>query len=1148
MAFLGISKYASAAFRAVAAAFLTLAIVSTCALPSFAAGGQTGNIAGSVIDGVTKAPVANATVTALSPTGRGITKTDSHGTFNLLGLTVDTYSLTITATGFETLNLNGITVAGDQTVTLDPTSISKTIKTIGRTAARSQSSVYQPSQTTDTVTVSGTRVTEALGKAAATNESALALSIPGVQLTSGGRLTVRGALASDVGYQIDGVNFTEPFLLGNSNSGFLNGLNSLQVVAGSGDASQGNVGSGVVNTIIKRGTTPAFGLLDLEAGAPNFNHQFDFEYGFATPNGRISNYTSFNGQRFVPLSGPFNSNVQNVANLFGTSLAKNDDLINNFVYKFGKDQNQSLQILGEVRDLQTFGNVGGLNAPYYPYNGYAYSRFVNPVTGGGGGVVPGANGLSKNVPNPINPATGLPDPVYFYQNSIYYTPNVPSAGQFAPTGAIESGATPTRLLKFEYTNNINATTFLTARDYTSSSLSTGGGNVITGSTSPNYSTTGGYRTGLGLDITKLLGDKNTLTIGASFENDHPIWDGIEAANGFNLLFAGSPGNGANGGGQSLYDFLTPANTSAPISATNPCPTGVGAATPAGDPNGCYLYSTGQFNGVNGPSVTRIPAFGVAYNQTDFIQTGVYIRDQFSPTRQLKFDVGIRMDSAVYKQGKNPFNPTDLANPDDVTPSFLRDAALKPRVYEPRGSFSYQINNANSFRFGYGRSVDFQGGQTFGTPSTINGLDSRLLNIAPLPGTNIAGKPSTYTCGSGYNPSHLTAGPGSPNDSGSGGGYFQCTSYGQQLYWNYDQIFDAPDVGNTEVPTYNNFDATLQHQFKGGAGLRLTGYFKRGYSVPAFAQILVITDPTTGAILNQVFATSNKGINKTSGVELGFSLPDKAVGLTGYLSATYTNVIQSTPPLISGEDGVPLVSQASLALGKTYRAGYVSPFVINAGAQYKTKSGFRFNPIFNYDRGYPIGVGNTTASGGNTAGGSQINGVFYNIPTSNLSPGIPSLVDYRGAVGAFTSPNYVDPVNPGNAFHPYFAATRGTAETSAAGGLLSRPRLYANASIEYSQHKNTFGVLLTNLFDNVFSEPSVNPFYQPVATGIAGPQSGTQVAGNPNAPSNTTLAPATPTANAYLYGQRNLPAYQTSPFILLPNAAPRAVRFYYQLAL
>jgi hypothetical protein len=81
-------------------------------------------------------------------------------------------------------------------------------------------------------------------------------------------------------------------------------------------------------------------------------------------------------------------------------------------------------------------------------------------------------------------------------------------------------------------------------------------------------------------------------------------------------------------------------------------------------------------------------------------------------------------------------------------------------------------------------------------------------------------------------------------------------------------------------------------------------------------------------------------------------------------------------------------------------------------------------------------------------------------------------------------------------------------------------------------------LITNLFNNVYTQPSLNSRYQPVATGISGPKTG-------------TTALAVPTAGAGYgpnYGFVNYAPerFGYDPYILSPTGAPINYRFYYQL--
>ncbi len=1081
-----------ALFRGGLAALVAAVLICSSAAPAFAAGGQTGAIQGTVIDAATKAALPNVAIVAASPSGRYTAQTDARGFFSINGINVDTYAVSFTRAGYDTFTVSGVTIQGDQTINLGQQPLSKVLQTIGRTASRSRASAFQPSQTTDEVTVSGQRAVEALGKAFNVNEQQLALSVPGVQQTNLGRVTIRGGLADEVGYQVDGVPFTEPFLNASGGSGFFNGLASLQVVAGAGDVSQGNIGGGVVNAVIQRGTYPASGLLDLEIGGPSRFHQSGIQYGFATPNGRFSDFVSYVHQDYVPYFGPVGTNIDQFGAQFTElqnqtngaqvpAYANNEDFVNNFVYKFGKNNAQQVQFLFENRDLTQFGDRlnPSQRLPFYN-NPYFYQL----------GITAGDTPASAGDPLLNN---------QFEQRIV----DKPYYSTTPHTGNEELAYSPTQLFKLEYDNTINGSTYLAVRAY-NTQFRNGGTDYYGYQSTGNDNPTGGNRAGFSLELTKTLSEKHTIHLGGDLDNVHPIWDAVQPFPALLALESGYPGPAGGGTTPSLLDYATPAD-------------GVDCTLA----NNCWLYNHGLAN-------QHAPAFGIAYNKTDQREYGYFVRDQWTPNSKLKLDLGFRIDAMNWKQGQNPFNPTDLANPNDLpiggsdAGNFLRNSVVNPVIPEPRFNLNYQFNRNNSLRFGFARSVVFANAQTLGTPSSMTDFPSAWFNIPAMGNTS---DPATWSCGTGFNAKYLV--PGGANASSNGGGYFRCNSYAQQMYYFLDQNFDAPDAGNNIPEQFSNTELTYQHQFANGWGARLTGYYKRGYNISLFS-LISQTLNAQGVPISQVFGITNNGINKTSGVELGITTPDRAVGLSGYASLTYTNVIDNVPPLVAGEDTLPLVPAATIALGDTFRAGYVSPFVINLGAQYRTKSGFKINPILNYDRGYPIGVGNLI-------GTSVSPGVYANLPQTNANP--PPLSGLGGIAGAFNATNYVDPTNPGTKVNPNIAATRGTPETANAGGFLSRPRLYGDIDFEYSHARNTIGLYVQNLFGNVYSEPVPNPYYQPVATGVAGLQTGTSNA-------------AVPGSLSYVYGGfRNVPTqiYGNQAYVENLNR-PLNLTLYYQLHL
>ncbi|MBC5799002.1 MAG: TonB-dependent receptor [Candidatus Eremiobacteraeota bacterium] len=1055
---------------------LTLVFVAVSVLPSFAAGGQKGNVNGQIVDATTGAPVANARITIAAPSGRQEATTDSKGRFSFLGVVVDTYTLSVEAQGYTPFSQSGLTVIGDQNLEVGQLKVSKQLRTIARTTTRSIASAFQPNQTVDSVTVNSGRITQTTGKAESTNENALLLAVPGATLDVNNNITIRGSLENEVGYQLDGIPFTEPFFSTNGSSNRFSGLSQVQVVEGAGDATQGNVGGGVVNLIPKRGTFPPFGVLDAEIGTPGQYSQGALEYGIASQSGNISNYISYLQTNRRILYGlattgaaPYGSN-----NFYNNSRDVNTDLIDNLVLKFGKNLGQSFQVLYENRRLTAFGPYGGVSyggtnpTAYFQTDPYQYA----PI------------GLT----DPLNGSAGL-------LASILPTLNGQASVNQPPPHEQPQIDDQTQALKFEYDNQINASNFLDLKLYNFNFAKGSTDTIGQAAQDPSVATVGGRRSGLIADFIHQFTPNYTFTFRVEGENQHPMWDGF---NPYNLaqLMEGTPGGltPGNGATPSLADFLSP---------------GPGGVCPVA--GGCYLsqfFPAGQ--------VPKLPISGINYNQALFQTFGIAIRNQINIRDRLRLDLGARYDGAIYRFGPNPFNtnPLDLNNPSDVPPAALANKYINPRTVDPRAAVSYQMGRNDSLRFGYGRSTTFLNAQTAGTPAGLYNAE-RLQHV---PALDTAAAPA---CGSGTNPA----------------GLFKCANYAQQLYWLYDQNFDAPDLGGATAQEASNYDITYQHQFPNGVGLRVTPFYKLSTGLPSFALLSETTDPVTGAILTEVFTANNNGINRTSGVEFGLTTPERAVGFDGFFSATYQNVLTSAPPLINGEANLPIISSGSLALGDVYRAGYVSPFVARLGVEYKTKFGLRINPILQYDRGFPFNVGNTIASR------SAIFGNFQNVPQVNVGPGRTTIPGFNGATGGALATNYVDPALPGSVFNPNIAATRGTPESSAAGGILYHPDLTADLTVEYKKGRNTFGVQATNLFGNIYNGvvPGVNPYYQPVATGVSGPQT-------------SQVKQAVPDFQGGIYNNRgfaNVPAdanaYTNAAYLLNPSN-PTRFTFYYQLAL
>lgn len=1096
---------------------LVLAFVFGSVAPSLAIGGLRGNLSGTVVDAQSHQPVANVQVTAASPSGTFKGSTDAHGFFSLIGIPTDTYTLSFQKEGYVANALPGITVVGDQTTNLGTIAITTNLKTIVKVTARSSSSAYQPSQTQDVTTFSGARIDQALGKAANTNEQQLILSAPGAIETAGGNISIRGSAATEIGYQFDGVDFSAPFFDANPNNGFLNGLGNgfgaLQVISGAGDATQGNAGAGVVNIIAPRGVYPAKGLLDFEVGSPFYNHQFSMQYGFATPNGRLSDFIGIASSRDVPKYAPFNADASTIGQYNGVSYEKHDDVLNNLVYRFGKNNDQSLQVLTDFNDFQQYGNYGGYKTKlFYPYDPLSAGQF------------------SFAFPNLPNAPAGTDPQLDYYDSLMTYFPGVPKTNQ-PPTAPEEVGYNPLHFLKVEYTRALNPSTFLAARYYNWGTIQ-GSTNYLAGAFFPGPQQVGGSRVGFSGELTKVFSEKHTVTLFGKFENGFPRWDTTSTQLTVFALFLQNFYN-QNGNTPLIQDWFLPQTPGQPVSATNPCigPEPANGFNPTGTASdGCYIYNYLLANGKWTGSLPTIPTTGISYHGSDFQSAAYGIRDQWTPSRKWKFDLGLRFDTIKYKFGKNPFNPS-YSNPSDVSPSLITSAFLNPKVIEPRFAASYELDPNDALRFSYGRSVNFFFAQTSGTPA-----DMSLQYLNPIyfaiPPKDSAALPD---CGSGWH------GPGAgytpvPGNAYSGSGtgyYFKCNSYAQQVFWAFDQLLDAPDLGGYGPPTYNNWDLEYQHQFTRGAldgwGFKLTGYARRGFNVEENTLLQNgPPNPVTGQTSALVFATKPFGVEKTTGVELMITTPQHATGLSGFLTANYINELTNTPPT-AGQETLPILNQFLFNSGTLFHDGFLPPFSARVGITYRTANGWKINPLLAYDNGYPFGVGRSSLG--------FVNGQLEFIPETNYGPNTP-FAGPNGPNNSYNASYYVDPAYPGNITNPNIAASRGYDEPALAGQKLSPAQLRADLDIEYTHGRNTFGVYVYNVFNNYNNGngPIVNTDWQPVATGVGGPQTGLYAGAYPGSP-------------AYTQGARDefLLAGAKLPFMPGYNAGTN-YQFYYQVRL
>ena len=1006
--------------------FITIAAIVAVILSSTVAGFAqliTGQINGTIT--AAGKPVPNAQISAASPSGKYSATTDARGFFAIAGVQPETYTVTITATGFEPYTISGVTVFQNQTTPVVQ-AINQRLQQIGRTTARSTASAFQPSVPVNTYNLGAAQIKTQLGKNNAISETSLLVSLPGATLDSSGYPVLRGGRENEEGFQFEGIDYTDAFTSQFVNSLGLNNPTGFQLIPGSGDASSGNTGTGIINLLAKRGTFPAFGSIDLEALTQPFTHQAAFEYGFASPNNAISNYVTFTGYDQQRQYGAFGRDANSIGAYFNTSYNNSRDLIDNLVFRFGKGQNQSLQVVYQNQDSEFRANYGGLQGlNYKTADPYSLSRY-RALTG-----LTNAQIQSVFPLYPLGQTSGV-QPLNLYSGSIQ----------------------PNDTMKFQYSISPSASSYFTIKAYQVNSVGLFDRPFISADSNGNYYAVaqGGTRHGVAFDGQIQLNESNLLKFGAKYEFLHPVSSaqyGNFGAEGIGPVFSN---------GNELPDFLP----------------------------GGYLARNGFTN-------LRTPYF-IGYATTNRQDSSLYVTDSITAGSRLKADIGVRLDGANY-QLPNPATNPDLY----LTGSASLQAGIRNAIVpEPKVAVSYQLGRNDAVRGSFARTVEF---------APIADIDNQANRgyYQGLPYANLAS--TADVCGINFN--------------------LKCRNYGDQLFWDLQNSINGIPITPVKPETFTNYDFSYSHQFGGNVAVRVTPFYRRGYDALVLEATVrrdpttgaPVTDPVSGAFQFNPSVATNLGTNRTTGIEFYLTKDNPGPGFSGSVSATYLNEFSNVIPLTASEDFFPTIPSQSAILGNQYRVGFLSPFQATAAISYKTRSGFRINPIVTYNIGYPINYGSLTSA---FVGAQPFNVVNTNVTSS---------------FGASVAPAFVDTQNPGSLFNPNIAATRGTKETAAAGGILSAQRVTANVAIEFSPRNakgSTFGVYVANLFNQVYGQPAINARYQPVATGVSGINSGK-------------------TSATYLYPGDGFANYTTDrfgnmPYTITPNSAPRTFRLYYQLAL
>src|SRR5579872_1353574 len=1040
-----------------------------------------GVISGTVTDAANNQPLLGVAVSAVSPSGNYNSKTDQHVFYSISGVYADTYSVSFTIEGYEQRIENGVSVFADQISHVNIT-LSKSPKLLAHIVTRSQASAFQPTLTTTTTTISASQVQNMQGSSLNISETNLLTSLPGAMVDSSGYPVIHGGREYEEGFQFEGIPYVDAYTNQFTNSLAVPtaGVQLVQLTPGAGSASEAGPGTGNFNVVARRGTYPPYAQFQVAIGSPGFDHRVNTDVSWARADGRFSDYASFAGQNSGFQHGNGNTPVVQLNEFFGRGTEVDREFLNNFVYRFGDNNSKSLQFFYDTADHEFYQNAGGIA-------GLCFAS-CDPIYDNTWGL--GVFGIA-----PADIATM--STLYPGQNSPFET--LAAANQRSPVTYFQ----PNAAMKLEFTDNISSSTYLSWKAYLQHSVVTFDFPSPAGSfVGDAYNLQGGRTMGSTLSLQRQMNDKNLLTAGVDYSFIHPI----DQFRSDSFAFLGalfSPGDIFS----TVYGFVPP--------------TGSGCPVPAPWCN--YAYSSGATGNLTYPQFDQVSTI----NRADY---SAFVSDKIDFNERFKAEVGLRWDMASYlmpKPGLDPvycttsylpatwtlnpnFNsskPIGAGNcPMNATYNFGNNV-FRPSVVEPRVGLSWQPSASTAVRLTYDRGVAFVPLASVG----FGEVDPNFYQQFPF--SKLAPLPNPF------------APPGTPTACGVQPYPVPCVNFGEQL-WTASQNFDGIPFQPALPMTSDNYGLNFQTQFNNGwlngVAVSIAPWYRLQHNTTA-AEASPLLGPNglpkiiNGAIVTLPPVLTNNGKEFASGVDLNITR-EVRYGISGQLTASYINEFSSVIPTSSSEDFYPTIVPASLLAGNEYRVGFLSPFQATLGLTYRTPSGWRVNPRYSYNIGYPYSLGLTSAA--------IINGVALNVPNTNALIG--------------SAPNgppcFVDPNNPGSLFNPNIAACRGNAETSSPGGKLSPPNGFASITVEYAAPHSplTYGINLDNVFNETFNGPVFNARYQPIATGITGPLTGFSTSG-----SNYAGFPFSwPQYANFVKGKQT--------FINIPANPGRAYYFYVQL--
>ncbi len=238
--------------------------------------GDTGKLAGQVVDATTNEPLVGATV-LIEGTSMGAA-TDLNGRFVILNVPPGSYSLKATAVGYRPEEIKENRVSIDLTTTVN-FELSESAVTTQAVVVTAQRPLVQKDMTATTAVIDSKQI-----KALPVTSFQDVLQLQaGVYVSPNGDIHARGGRSGEITYMIDGVPVSDAYNGSPTISVNTSSIQEMQLVTGAFNAEYGQAMSGIVNIATKSGGNQFRGMVTAYTGGYVTSHS-DIFTGLQTVN------------------------------------------------------------------------------------------------------------------------------------------------------------------------------------------------------------------------------------------------------------------------------------------------------------------------------------------------------------------------------------------------------------------------------------------------------------------------------------------------------------------------------------------------------------------------------------------------------------------------------------------------------------------------------------------------------------------------------------------------------------------------------------------------------------------------------------------------------------------------------------------------